>query len=249
MSLRTKLMLFLLPLAVVSVVMATVFSRRAAESVVSQEVIQRGFAMAAGLAHSSETIEGFRTGSERVLLRSLQSAIEGTEALYAFALDFDGRVLSHTNVAEKGRQYQGPIASRGPSGDEPIHHRFREEGRDVLGILYPVWEVRREDSGEAFLLLGESGGESRQRVGTVGLGLPLQGALDTSHKISRQLFWIVTVIGGVALGVVLVFLRKILAPIRFLVGATKRLGRGELARPFLNSHRARSGNSLAASTA
>ena len=106
MRIRNKILIFFIPLAVTSVVAMTLFSRRAVESELVQEVIKRGQSISLRLVQSPEMITNFQSGNEKQLLPPLQKMMKNAGAVYAVVLDTNGRVLTHTNVEEKGKLYR-----------------------------------------------------------------------------------------------------------------------------------------------
>ena len=237
MRIRTKLLVFFLPLALLSVGVMSQLARTGVRAILEQEVEKRGISIVTGTAENPGMAAGFREGDERQLLAPLQSVLENTRALYAMALDDSGRVLAHTNVAEKGKVYTDAATVSALRSAHPVSARLEVAGRPVLDISYPVWDVSRAGSGEEFLLLGEEDAAERPRLGTVRLGLPLGEALETSERISTQVFWAIIGGGGLALGLALLFIRKILYPVGLLAETTERMARGELGEtvPVLSS--------------
>ncbi|MDA0747013.1 MAG: ATP-binding protein [bacterium] len=226
MRIRTKLLVFSLPLFLAAVVIMTLSSRQAVQTIMFQEVAKRGLTISAGLAQSSEIVSGFQSGSERMLLAALQSTLENTEAQYVFALDVSGRVLAHTNVAEKGKQYSDPVTLEVLRMEEPEYRRIETDGQFLMDVSFPVWSLAAEESGEEFLFLGEQDAGDKKRLGTLRLGLPLRNALETADQISGQVFWIVTIVIGTVLVVAMFFARKILRPVHLLAMAAHKVGHG-----------------------
>ena len=234
MNIRTKILVFLLPLMLISVGTMTLFSKRAVQTVIGQEVAKRAISNAIALAQAPETILGFRTGSEKLLLPALQSVMENTETIYAMALDPAGQVLAHTNVAEKGKLYNDTVTRQALQADRPGYRQVETGGQPAMDIFLPVWEFSKEDSGEEFLLLGV---EPKARLGTLRLGVPLSESLETADRISGQVFWIVAVVSGLVLTLTLVFSRRILLRIGLLVEAAEKVGGGRVGEtvPVLSS--------------
>ncbi len=228
MRIRTKLLIFFLPLMLLSVGVMTLFSRKAVQAVVSQEVAKRGRVATAGLAQAPEMVSGFRAGGERLLLPSLQLLLNNTGGVYAIALDPAGRVLAHTNVAEKGKRYDDPTTVRAMTSNGQESQQVEAGGQPILDVSCPVWEVRQATREEEFLLTGQKEAGAGARLGTLRLGLPLKETLETGERISQQVFWIITLVSVLALGATLLFTRRTLSPIRLLAEAAERIGRGEM---------------------
>lgn len=118
-------------------------------------------------------VESFRRGDERLLLPPLQQVQASTDAEYVMVLGPDGRVLAHTNVVEKDKVYRDDASRRAIDADEPLQSELIVDGRRVMDVSCPVWEILGAADGEAFLLLGRSEATGAKRLGTFRLGLPL----------------------------------------------------------------------------
>ncbi|MFQ5598996.1 MAG: response regulator [Candidatus Krumholzibacteriia bacterium] len=227
MTLRTKILLFVLPLIAVSVVTMTQFSRWAVENVITREVVKSGLSLVSTVSTAPDVIRGLQSHDESLLLPSLQSLVEGSSAVYAIALDRSGRVLAHTNVVEKGKRYDDAVTAEALLTDHSGSRRTEVDGAQVTDVHVPVWEFQEADEDE-FLLLGEKRELVKARLGTLRLGLPLEGAMHTAGQISRQVFWIITAVHVLALGLTLLFMGRVLLPVRQLSVAAQKIGRGEL---------------------
>ena len=223
-----KILLLFLPTFMLSVVMMTLLSRRAAESVLIEDVARSGRTIGLSLVQSGEMVEGFRRGDERLLLPPLQQVQANTEAEYAVILGPHRRVLAHTNVVEKDKVYDDELSRRAVEAATPLQSEVSIDGHRVIDVSYPVWEVDRTDEDEAFLLLGPADRTGQRRLATIRIGLPLNRALDTADRISRQVLWIVTLVNVIAMGVTLFYVRRILRPVQLMAAATERVAAGEL---------------------
>lgn len=224
MKLRSKLLVFFVPLYLVAVVVMTVLARSGVQRIVIDGVLKRGLSVATAV--HSEAVEGFRLKREALLLHYLQAIQENAQAVYAMALSPDGRVLAHTNVVEVGRTYRDSITVSALAASETTSQEVLYNGNPTMDIAHPIW-VLPEASTEAFLLLGDEGGH-KQRLGTLRMGLPLQEALTTAARISNQVFWIITLGSALVLVLGFVFLQRLLHPIHLLSEAAQRVGRGQL---------------------
>jgi PAS domain S-box-containing protein len=229
MRLRTKILLFYFPLTLLSMGGMTLFAQFGVQHIVEQGVAKRGASVASGAAQDSEMISGFRERNETQLLPLLQTILMQTQALHAIALDSAGQVLAHTNVGERGKVYQDPLTVEALKSPEPLSRRTRSvEDQPVMDVLFPIWDhLRMPDTDEAFLLTGLEKAAGQRRLGTLRIGLPLREELETGDNISSQIFWIITVGSSLVLALILLFTGRILHPIRLLVEASERLGRGE----------------------
>jgi PAS domain S-box-containing protein len=223
-----KILLLFLPTFMLSVVTMTLLSRRAAESVLIGDAARSGRTIAINLVQSAEMVQGFRHGNEGLLLPPLQSAQANTDAEYAIVLGPHSRVLAHTNVVEKDKVYDDEISRRAVAAAVGLQEEVYVDGRRIMDVSYPVWEVDRADEGEAFLLLGPMDKAGQRRLATIRLGVPLDRALDAADRISSQVLWIVTIVNVIAMGITLFFVRRMLHPVQLMAAATERIAAGEL---------------------
>jgi PAS domain S-box-containing protein len=225
MKIRTKLLLFLVPLALAAVLLTTGFSRRAIHSVVAGEVAKRGITAAAAVALDPQVIEGCRTRSERTLLTFLTRLKENTEAVSAAVISEDRRTLAHTNVVEVGTVVEDPMIGEVLRSGQPGHRIGFERGHAVMIVLVPVLDQPGEESADAFLFLGN---RDKPRLGVVRVSFSLQEALGVSARISNQVLLIIALVCSVVLGLMVVAMGRVLAPVPQLVAATKSVGSGNL---------------------
>ena len=228
MRITEKLLLVFIPTFLLSVVTMTLFSRRAVEEALIQSVVKSGHAMSINLNQSQGMVRSFAMGNESLLLPPLQQMLESTGALYGMILDPDSRVLAHTNVVEKGKVYSDHVTMDAVRSERPQHAILEVDGLKVMDFAFPVWALDRTHTGEEFLLLGKRARGARRRLGTIRLGLSLEESLGTAATISDRVFWIVTIVNIVAMGLSLFYIRRVLRPVRLMVDATDKLGRGEL---------------------
>ena len=228
MRITEKLLLVFIPTFLLSVVTMTLFSRRAVEEALIQSVVKSGHAISINLSQSQGMVRSFANGNESLLLPPLLQMLESTGALYGMVLDPESRVLAHTNVVEKGKVYSDHVTMDAVRSERPHHAMLEVDGLKVMDFAFPVWALDRTHTGEEFLLLGKRAGGPRRRLGTIRLGLSLEESLGTAATISDRVFWIVTIVNIVAMGLSLFYTRRVLRPVRLMVDATDRLGRGEL---------------------
>jgi PAS domain S-box-containing protein len=225
-KIRTKLLLFLVPVAVGAVLLTTELSRRAVHGVVAGEVAKRGIAATAAVALDPRMLEGYRLRSESALLEPLTRFAESVDAVSAAAMGDDGAVLAHTNVAEQGGIDLDPLTREVLRSGKPGHKIASINGRSVMVISVPVFDPTGGASeGEAFLLLGS---RDKPRLGVLRVWLPLEDALTVSSRISNQVLLIVAIACSVTLSLMLIALGRVLAPVPALVAATKSVGEGNL---------------------
>lgn len=224
MKLRLKLLVFFVPLYLITVVVMTVLVRYGVQAIVIHGVSERGLSVASAV--NAEALEGFRMGDEALLLPYLQAVQENAQAVYAMALSPSGQVLAHTNVVETGQTYQDSKTRVALAANETVFQEIAQNGQSILDLAHPVWALP-ETSTEAFLLLGDEGGQ-KKRLGTLRMGLPLRSALATADEISTQVFWIITIGSAFVLFLGILFIRRLLRPIQMLSEAAVRIGQGQL---------------------
>lgn len=228
MSIRIKAIVFFFLLASLAMLLMMGFSTTAVESVLIQELEKRGVSTALALVQSQTTLQGFRSEDEKQLLPQLQMLMKHTEALYAIALNPKGTVVAHVNITEKGKTYRDPVTLEAIVSDQPVVQRHTFEEKPVLDVAVPVHDYDQAVSGEDFLLLSQTELKDKARIGTLRLGVPLAGSLETARRISKQLFWIIVGVNCIGLALTIFFVQKIASPISQLAEGTKKIGRGEL---------------------
>ena len=226
MRIRNKILIFFIPLAVTSVVAMALFSRRAVESELVQEVIKRGQSISLRLVQSPEMITNFQSGNEKQLLPPLQKMMKNAGAVYAVVLDTNGRVLTHTNVVEKGKLYRDTFTIKVVKSEFSEHGKMEIDGKPVMDISTPVWEREETIAGEEFLLTGKKEAGRKKRLATLRLGLPLEEVLNRADQISNQVFWIITLVVLLAVALTLFYVEKILLPVRLIARAAEAIGQG-----------------------
>ncbi|NKE69744.1 sensor histidine kinase [Candidatus Manganitrophus noduliformans] len=225
MTLRTKFLIFIISIALLSGGASIFFSKRGVHSILVGEVAKRGILKTTGLP--GEIASAFEEEDEDLLLAFLQEAMERTEALYAVALDERGRVLAHTNVVEKGKVYQDRATQEALRSEQPGYRELQTAGQTVVDVSFPVWSVQTASTEEEFLLFGGKELKETTRLGTLRLGLSMAEMMETEKRITLQLAWILAVTGLIAFGISLVSMKKVLRRVRILVEGTEKIGRGE----------------------
>lgn len=225
MKLQTKLLIFLISTTLLVAGLIVFLSHRSVHTILLEEAAKRGLLKTKGLP--AETVSGFQTESEKIILPMLQASLEQTGAVYAMALDPNGRVLAHTNVIEAGKIYTDPVTRNAIRSDQPGYRELEVNDQTIVEVSLPVWSIRQATTEEEFLLFGGKELKETTRLGTLRLGLPIQDTLQIEKRITVQIVWILVVTGGIALGVSLVFMRKVLLRVQLLIEGTGRISRGE----------------------
>lgn len=225
MRLQSKILLYFLFVALFSVGAMILLSKKALRSTVVQEVARRGLIKAEDMVDTLG--RGFETRQERLLLPHLYAEQERTGAAYIMALDPEGRVLAHTNVAEKDKTYHDPVTREILALNRSGSRMVSFGGAPTVDVSVPVWAAAQGNAGEILLYSSGPVSEGRVRLGTLRLGLPLGEALETERKIFQKMAWIMVTVSCLAVVLALMLMRSILQPIRFLHAGTRRVGRGD----------------------
>ena len=213
-----------------AVALMTVLAGYMVRNIVEQGEYKRGLSVAEGVAGNTQVKDGFRLGEESLLLPHLQNILSHTQAVFAMALDENGRVLAHTNVAETGKTYTDSTTMTLLTSAEPLYRQQQvDDGQVVMDLVFPVWVEGAGTQSEEFVLLGgQAVSNDRTRVGTLRIGMSLEEALATSKRISQQVFWIITAVSSLVLVIGLFFANRVASRIRILSEATGRLEQGNL---------------------
>ncbi len=224
MTLRTKFLIFIISIALLSGSASIFFSNRGVHSILLGEVAKRGILKT---SLPAEVASAFREEDEDLLLSFLQMTMQRTDAIYAVALDPTGRVLAHTNVVEKGKIYQDPATQEALRASQPGYRELQVAGQKVVDVSLPFWSIREASTEEEFLLFGGKELKETIRLGTLRLGLPMAEMLETEKRITLQMTWILAVTGCIALVIAFISMKKILRRVRILIEGTEKISRGE----------------------
>jgi signal transduction histidine kinase/HAMP domain-containing protein len=217
MKLQTKVLLLLLPLTMAASALVLILSKGAISNVLVLETAKRVFLATDEISPKVNT--GMRTREEKALLPLLNAAHVQLRASYAMALAPDGAVLAHTNVVEKGKIYTDPVTLQALSNEKPEYKVIDVKGHKILDVVAPIWS----NDGD-FLFSHEKGGKTL--LGILRIGLSIEDTMDTRDRILRRIALILSCTSGVLLLVILLFLHKILFPIRLLSVSTRKIGEG-----------------------
>lgn len=227
MTLRTKMTGVFFVLALGSGGLILGLSGHAVTSVMTRQVAETGMLKMSDL--SEELVPAFELSRESLLLPLLQEAQDEMQAVYVAALDVNGRVIAHTNVADKGVRYTDPLSLRILQDEHPGAQVVRHGKEWVMEAWSPVWAKPATDANEEFLLGGTAsvGTGSARRLGTVRIALPMRYAKHVERRIVQQLIGIVTGIGVLAFLFALAIVRNLLGPIRQLASGTQHVVDGQ----------------------
>ncbi|HXT00761.1 MAG TPA: ATP-binding protein [Elusimicrobiota bacterium] len=225
MTLRAKLLAFVLPYAAVTVGLITVFGYFAARGILVSDVEAKSRAIVVGYDKFRTIVNGLRTRNP-VMLRMPLTELTSGGALSAAALDPDGRVIAHSNRLEEGKTSSLPPFEQ-RRRREPIPERVTVSGRPAIRTTLPVWT--------------EPGlNQPSVELGSIQVTLPLQATLVTAQRLSVELLGII--LGVIAIATAFLFwgLRWLLRPVSELAELTARLSSG----PFGQTIAVRSNDEL-----
>lgn len=221
MKLQTRILCLGLALAVISGGLTLGIATRVFDSILVGQVIQLGTLEASKLAERAS--DGIVGGKEAALLFELQAAQHATDASAAIALDASGNVLADTDITMKGQRYAHAFAAEISASSETVATR----SGTMLRVGTPVWESAAADLGEQLLMAGAPSENTKSRIGSVVLEIPLTKTLAVSRRIVRQLALIICVIGLAAIISSVLVVRGILRPVSQLISGTERIARGD----------------------
>jgi PAS domain S-box-containing protein len=199
--------------------------RESAHRILVDEVSQKGILAATQIVERLS--DRFQGADEKALLPVLQAAQEQTGALYALASDASGRILAHTNVAEKGKIYSDAATKADLRAEKPHSHPAFYKQVQIMEITAPVWRLSEPALGEDFMLSGNKESTEKAYIGFVRIGLPVQHLLETEYRLMRRIVVIILIAGGLGILLFFFFMQRLLRPVQWLSAATARVSRGE----------------------
>lgn len=222
MKLRTKFLALILSAGLSASALVLLLTQRSVHSIIIGGLEQSSVVLA--LASMHDLAAGMASGREASLLPLLQKLQREEGALYAAALDREGRILAHTTVTEKGRLEDDEFTQAGLLADEPRLRKSEVRGEPALLVTVPIWSAPAD---EEFLMSGARRAEETGRLGTLKLAVPLRVPEETETRILRDISLIVVLMGAIVCGLVIMLVRGMLAPISGLTAGIARIGRGQ----------------------
>ncbi|MBI2386415.1 MAG: HAMP domain-containing protein [Elusimicrobia bacterium] len=222
MKLQTKFLALILAAGLLGSGLVLVLIQGSVHSIIIGGIEKSSVVLA--LASMHDLAAAMASRREMDLLPVLQKLQREEGALYAAALDPDGKILAHTTVTEKGRIEDDEFTRAGLSAGEPRLKKASVRGEPVLLITVPVWPPAAD---EEFLLSGPLRAGMKGRMGTLKLAVPLRVPEETETRILRDISLIVVLIGASVCGLFVLLARGMLAPIHGLMAGIARIGRGQ----------------------
>ncbi len=199
------------------------YSQRAVHGALVSEMVEHARRELSKDAAGAAAAMGAR--DENRLLSILHRGAETTGAVHAAALDPEGRVLAHSDVARVGHVQDDSVTRAMLAVEEPRDWETVEGGRRLVHVFVPVYAGIGGD-GE-FLLASESASARGARVGTLQLALPLEQTMAVERRIAMTVGRWLLVLGAAVCLVLLGVMRRLLEPLHYLRLGTLKIGGGD----------------------
>ncbi|MDD5208080.1 MAG: ATP-binding protein [Elusimicrobiales bacterium] len=221
MKIRAKLLLFLVPLLLLSGVVINYLTGRAVCNTLHGETAAAAAAGARRLLEAAAV--DFSAPREDKLLPFLYSLVGDLNASNACFADKDGNILAHTDVARKGKKIPEAHAAKFLSAaggyEIPVH------GEAGLMRVYVPVNAPKSESPEELALLGA--GTEAKRLGTLVIYIQLRGLIETERYIARKTTTILAAVYSAILLAAFFISGAALRPIRRLIAGTERIRLGD----------------------
>ncbi len=221
MKIRAKLLLFLVPLLLLSGVVINYLTGRAVCNTLHEETAAAAAAGARRLLEAAAV--DFSAAREDKLLPFLYSLVGDLNASNACFADKDGNILAHTDVARKGKKIPEAHAAKFLSAaggyEIPVH------GEAGLMQIYVPVNSPKSESPEELALLGA--GTQPKRLGTLVIYIQLRGLIETERDIARKTTAILAAVYSAILLAAFFITGAALRPIRRLIAGTERIRLGD----------------------
>ena len=200
-----------------------------------EEIRDRGISLVRGIAHNSEL--GVLTRNTQLLRELAAGVMQESDVVSVTVIDSEGGVLLHESRDEGGRaelrSMPGIEAVEIGAGIARIESfaLFDSGEKEAYEFSYPVFTRRgdRENEEIGFLLEEEESAEKRlEPIGLVRLMLSLD-RMQSSLKELEWAFGLLTfIVISCAILLTIMLVRRMVAPIRTLANATRRIAGGNL---------------------
>lgn len=212
MTLRSKLLLFVLPYAAATAALTTILGYLAVRRVLLAAEEARSRAILVGFDEFPKVVAGLERRDGNTLRDPLLDLVAG-QALSAAALDPEGRVIARFNRGERAGAHSGDAASERLRPEALIAERVKIHGQDVIRATLPVPARGLAGSG-------------KPNLGAIQVLFSLEPSMVTARQLSARLAAII--IGSMAIGAgfLLFALSSLLRPLLRLSGFVKSLTAG-----------------------
>lgn len=236
MKLQTKFFLSTIPLVATAALLMSWLAQKTITAHLIKQVLGAGITWTQAYIKSEKLIRYFDKNKEIILLPHLQAIIKNTGAAYAWAVDGQGRILAHSDVAQQGKLSGDDLTRLVLRHKTPQHKIIAGEKKNILDLAIPLEMEQTDKATDAFLLLGEDSAK-RYIVGALRLGLPLDQILSTTEDITRNLFLMINIISALCALTGLIFLRKTLLRLQKMARTAEEIGQGKLGKTIpISSH-------------
>jgi len=230
-GLKTKFVLTISFLILVTSVILSVFLIERQSFFIQRELEKRGESMVRNLAHNSEY--GVLVENKRLLLNLMQGLYQEEEVVYIIIRDGEGKVLvdwdrglEYHQVHVKRWSENAQIRAEVPSKEYRV-----SSGQEFCYFSCPIKTTRVERSKEEVGLLLEAKKDlitRKKRIGTAQIAMSLQSMRAEIADMQRivVLLTVLVVVVGVLLTIFLVNI--FIKPVKKLVHATERVASGDL---------------------
>lgn len=225
MKLQAKVILMMFSLTLLLGIPLLLTVKNAMHFVLMKDIEKRAVLSVSNI--SDEAVLGLKKRSESILLSLLQSAYLNTGATNVAALDQEGNVVAHTNVAEKGKRYTDSYTLKALKSQKPVAQALQSKGALQLRVAVPIHSIHESNFSEEFLLGANTENHQRTREGTITLDIPLKEAMQTEYKLFREIAAILFITGSIALFMIIFIMRQLLRPITHLSAGTARISQGD----------------------
>jgi adenylate cyclase len=133
-SLRTKLVLFITSLVVLTILLVGLFLLRQQQQSLTAEMTKRGRTIAENFAASAKT--PLLTGDELTLAVLVTDAMKDGDVVYAIVSDNEGKILARPDASAAG------VVNRpkdlAPLKDRPLIQTYASDGRRIIDFAVPL---------------------------------------------------------------------------------------------------------------
>jgi methyl-accepting chemotaxis protein len=220
MTLRSKFILFISILFIITGVILSGFFFVRMEQSLDRELQIRGESLAKNLAYNSTY--GVSIEDSGLLSQLIRGFNDESDVVYVSIQNSNGRILAHSREGEEGRILTDLISANALKSDDSLIQVVLDEGQEVYDVAYPV----RLQSGSSPLIEG-SALDSTKRIGIVRIGLSqagLQKDLQTTFGIGTALVIVV-----IAIGIVIsaLFVRVSITPLERMARSVVQMADGD----------------------
>ena len=221
MTIRVKLTLAVLLISAASGALSLWFNLNAVHTALVEKAAGDAALLADGFP--AGVLEGPGKKDEKLLLPPLLSLMKRTNALYAAALDGNGKILAHSDVTEAGKTSGDGFTLKALSSGAFLFRETTWRGQRIIKLLVPVLRPAGT-RGEDFLL--STGVGQKARLGTLELGLSAGEILGLDAEITARLAGITASAFFLIVLAVLWLVTRVTKPIQLLNRGTELIKEG-----------------------